>query len=355
MPTLLGPYTVLSQERGEVICAQVATGVQRQFHISRLYPYTGSKEEAWKLACRDTDQYGVRSILGYRGEPVSNRRYMTFLVEYADGDKSWVQYGPDIYLNETFQDYISRIPELRILRLSAVEAGRYVMKTRQMKITPEVAPERFLIDLRVLDFTWYSSLELPHSDTKLYLLETHFKQFSNKHHTRAEVYLPALDESMKNLDYYWFESNATRLHIPEDAVFVDEEFLVMHPQVLGEQGIERQRILERTYSPVYAGTPSNRRGIFKVPAEVLAKAKKKSIVVEPRSSPRLQQDDHVPDVHDGHEVDVNRRSQFDRRESSSSPSKYLVPAVTSRKFPTSIGEVPTYSRREGLRKRTVGK
>jgi hypothetical protein len=88
--------------------------------------------------------------------------------------------------------------------------------------------------------------------------------------------------------------------------------------------------------------------------EALAK-KKKSIVVDPRTSPRLQRDDHVPDVYDGHEVDINRRSRFVGRENTSDSPKYLVPAITSRKFPTSIGEIPTYARREGLRKRTGGK
>jgi hypothetical protein len=159
---------------------------------------------------------------------------------------------------------------------------------------------------------------------------------------------------MKNLDYYWFESNATRLHLPDEAIFVDEQFLLEYPQILGEQGIERRKVLERLYSPVIAGTGSNRRGVFKVPMEALAK-KKKSIVVDPRTSPRLQRDDHVPDVYDGHEVDINRRSRFVGRENTSDSPKYLVPAITSRKFPTSIGEIPTYARREGLRKRTGGK
>ena len=92
VPTLLGPYRVKSQERGEVFCHQAATGVSRQFHITRLYPFIGTDEEAFQLACRDSDQYGVKEIEGYRGDPVGARRYMTFLVVFADGDKSWIQY-----------------------------------------------------------------------------------------------------------------------------------------------------------------------------------------------------------------------------------------------------------------------
>jgi hypothetical protein len=101
------------------------------------------------------------------------------------------------------------------------------------------------------------------ADTKLYLLETTFTAHSDKRKTRAEVYFPALDEKLKDLDYFWFEANATRIFLPEDAVLVDEEFLVSYPQVLGSQNKERQRILERKYSPVIAGTPAHRRGIFR--------------------------------------------------------------------------------------------
>ena len=143
VPTLLGPYQVISQERGEILCRQVATGVQRQFHISRVYPFSGTKDEAFELACRDNDQYGVKEIIAYRGDPVSKRRFMTFLVIYVDGDRSWVQYGPDLVANTIFQEYITAIPELKILRFSALEAGNYIARSRRLAIPPEMAPKQF--------------------------------------------------------------------------------------------------------------------------------------------------------------------------------------------------------------------
>ena len=323
VPTLLGPYQVISQERGEILCRQVATGVQRQFHITRVYPFTGTKEEAFDLACRDNDQFGVKEIIAYRGDPVAKRKFMTFLVIYSDGDRSWVQYCSDLYANNIFQDYITAIPELKILRFSALEAGNYIARSRRLAIPESMAPKKFLIDLRVLDFTWYDSLKLPHSDTVLHLLETHFQKYTNKSRTRAEVYLPAFDEILQNVDHFWFEANATRTFLPDGAILVSEEFLVAYPQILGKQNVQRQRILEQIYSPVTAGSPANRRGIFR-PDSDSDKQKKKPVVVIPRSSPRVMLDDHLPNM---------------REKSSSSPSpsdpvkeKYLVPAVSSRRY-----------------------
>jgi hypothetical protein len=65
MPQLLGPYRVVSQINAEVTCRQVATGVIKIFHNSRLVLYTGPDDQtAFDLACRDDDQYRVKAILG---------------------------------------------------------------------------------------------------------------------------------------------------------------------------------------------------------------------------------------------------------------------------------------------------
>ena len=349
VPTLLGPYRVKSQERGEVFCHQVATGVARQFHITRLYPFTGSEEEAFELACRDSEQYMVRSILGYRGDPISARRYMTFLVEYADGDKSWVQYGPDIASNTMFQKYVDTIPELMLLKYTALEAGRYMSRAKKLSIPMTIAPRKFLMDLRALGFSWYDSLHLPQADTALYLVEVHFNEYLNKKRTRVAVDLPALGDRLDDLDYSWFELYATRLYLPDDAIFVDEAFLVQYPQILGAT-TERQKHLERLYSPVLAGTHANRRGIFRNGGEERP-ARENNVAETTRNSPRIQRDVHVPNVRDGNDVEDNRRGS---PRLATEQTKILVRPISSRRFPKDIPVVNTGAR-EGLRRRTVVK
>ena len=218
------------------------------------------------------------------------------------------------------------------------------MYTRKLAITSKMAPMKFLVDLRVLGFTWYDSLELPHADTALYLLEAQFIKHSNKAKTRAEIFFPALDEKLSNLDYSWFELNATRVLIPEDAILVDEQFLIEHPKVLGNSSA-RQKELERTYSPVLAGTPANRRGIFnKNQEETLVQSK--SNVVKPRDHRRIQVDDHVPTVRDGNEVDHNRRltSRSSTIPDSESSQQTLVAPLSSRRYQRDIPAVNTGSR-----------
>ena len=106
--------------------------------------------------------------------------------------------------------------------------------------------------------------------------------------------------------------------MPDAAILVSEEFLVEYPQVLGDKGIKRQRILEQLYSKVIAGSPANRRGIFR-PNNDSVSRKKKTVFIVQRSEQRAMLDDNLPIV----------RNQS----SSSSPSdKRLVPAVTSNRY-----------------------
>ena len=265
-PSLLGPYRVSKQDRGNVYCHQVATGVERVLHISRVVPYHGNDdEEAFQLACRDQDQHRVQSILGFRGDPVAGRRFMTFLVEFTDGDQCWIQYGPDLCANEQFKNYCASTPELRILLFPVVLANERIRASRKLAIPTSAAPGEFWLDLRALGFTWYDSLKLPDSDTHTYVVKAVFKEFLNSRHTLARVYLPAMDEYLDDLDNYWFTANAHRADCNSQDTVVDERFLLQFPHVLGKQRSDRLRILRRTYSPVLAGTPANRRGNFKAP------------------------------------------------------------------------------------------
>jgi hypothetical protein len=200
-----------------------------------------------------------------------------------------------------------------------------------------MAPSKFLMDIRALGFTWYDSLSLPNCDTALYLLEAKFVEYTNKQKTRAKINFPATNEELSNLDFTWFEMFATRIFLPESAVLVDEEFLVRFPQILGSSN-ERQKQLERLYSPVIAGSPANRRGLFRSDRE--QRNRKPSIIGDSRTTPRLQQDDHVPNVRDGNEVTDQRRI-LQRR---------LVQPVTSTKLETVISDIDT-GVRTGLRKR----
>ena len=259
-PQWLGPHRVISQFNDEVQCRQIAHGTIREFHVSRLIPYSGPDDEtAFQLACRDGDQYKLQGILAYRGDPLIGRKYCTFLVRFADQDTCWIQYGPDLCSTEAFETYCLSKPELRILLMPTLRAVEYLQEMRRQPIPRTSTPEVCYLDLRALGFTWYDSLSLPDSDTHLYLIGASFCKFTNKKETRAEIFIPLFNEYLRNLDKYWFETNAYRLQVPNDATLVDHVFVKRYPQLLESEIILQE---ELQLPSVTAGTPDNRQGRY---------------------------------------------------------------------------------------------
>ena len=251
MPQLLGPYRVVSQINAEVTCRQIATGVVKVFHNSRLVLYTGPDDQtAFDLACRDDDQYRVKAILGYRGDPTSGRRYCTFLLLYADDDQSWVQFGPDLSSTEVFETYCNSKPELRILLMPTIRAVAMLQQYRQTPIPASFIDAEFFLDLRALSFTWYDSLQLPDSDTTTYVILARMQKYTNKKHTRADVSLPLFKEILRNVDAYWFFAWGHRTTLV-GVTLVDDLFLQRYPQVL-DASADVALTHDDGYPPVFA-------------------------------------------------------------------------------------------------------
>ena len=67
----------------------------REYHVERLKPFFGSREDTVDLAERDTDQCDVDRIVTYRGDP-ETRTTMEFLVLFKSGDSVWLPYSQDM-------------------------------------------------------------------------------------------------------------------------------------------------------------------------------------------------------------------------------------------------------------------
>ena len=271
---LKGPFRVINSDRGNVECEHLAKAhlVNPIFHISRLTPYTGRNDNtALEMAMRDEEQFLTTAIKGYRGEPNTNRMYMTFLVQYNDGDLCWVQYNMDLKLNLTFIKYIESIPELVALTVSR---ETWIKKTKDMDKLPVVAPDEFYMDLRALGFTWYDSLQLKDSDTITYRI----KVVTEKGKPRlkyANIRIPDFNnETMQGLRSSWFFVYAKVVKYTEDFILVDKEFLRKNPSIMGNTSVPH--IDADTTEPAIAGTYAERKG-YKQRKKVVFKEDKTTI------------------------------------------------------------------------------
>jgi hypothetical protein len=83
-----GPYEVIRQVKDEVEVRHLALGSIQRLLVERLKIFVGSKEEAFKLAMEDADQYLVNRITAWNGNP-AKRTEMEFEVLFSDNDVVW--------------------------------------------------------------------------------------------------------------------------------------------------------------------------------------------------------------------------------------------------------------------------
>ena len=66
-PKLLGPYSVISQERNDIICTHCHLKTQHTFHYDRVSPFLGAPTDAAKLGLLDKEEYVISAVLQHRG------------------------------------------------------------------------------------------------------------------------------------------------------------------------------------------------------------------------------------------------------------------------------------------------
>ena len=126
-PKFSGPFLLLSQTGNDVTCKNLITESINIFHVSRLKLFVGTSKEAYSCALRDNNQYTIKSILAYRGNPLI-RTSMSFHVLFDDDSLIWKHWNNDIFTTIPYENYCRSLPQLHplltTLSMSAIEIKR---------------------------------------------------------------------------------------------------------------------------------------------------------------------------------------------------------------------------------------
>ena len=144
----LGPFQVIRQYVNDVRLRNLVTGVEKEVHVERLTPFTGTAEQALEMAMLDTDQHFVERLIGYRGNP-EVRQTVEFLVEFTDGTLVWKPYDADIAQTVQFENFCKAHPELETLLHSASRSAAF--RAAQRKVVTgatHVKGDVIFVDLR---------------------------------------------------------------------------------------------------------------------------------------------------------------------------------------------------------------
>ena len=167
-PDFMGPFEVVSQSKNDVQCRNLVYGNIRPFHVTRIKPFIGSREEAYELAKKDTDQFEVDSIQAYRGDP-DTRTTMEFLIRFMDGDQTWLPYSQDIFQMQQFETFCVETPGLYFLQYSFLVARSRIKDINLQPITMLGPGHSIYVDIRTFEELWYQTVGLPDIFTTRYV------------------------------------------------------------------------------------------------------------------------------------------------------------------------------------------
>lgn len=236
-PRFLGPYRVLSQSKNDVSCEHINLKHKKVFHVTRLKLFTGSEEEAQRIAMVDNDQHLISTIRGYRGDP-TKRTTVEMLVEFADGTLSWLPWSKDLFETVQYEEFCRRKAECSPLLLSAKASDAFLSALRKSRIDAVKPGQRVYVDLRACGHAWYDTRGLPDSAETVYLLPHTYGDFIGKQRKKIAITCEVFTTGAYEVDNSFVTLYASRsledwkrsenkLHV------IDQPFFDNHPELHG--------------------------------------------------------------------------------------------------------------------------
>ena len=229
-PDWCGPYEVIRHSKNDIECRHLVLHTAHKLHVTRVKPFFGSREDALRCAKLDQNQYFIRSINSYRGNP-HVRTSMYFHVTFEDGDAE-VPWSNDIGNTQQMEEFIHTRSELFPLRYSAAEAKRRIAGINRLAIISVSPNDTVYLSLRYfdgLDRVWYDSLRLPVGEE--HVVQVRIERFADRHHRRVLVYCATFNDRY-TLTHYDIVAHCT--HVPVDpsrTVVITEAMREKYPQV----------------------------------------------------------------------------------------------------------------------------
>jgi hypothetical protein len=231
-PPWLGPYEVTHQVKNDIECIHVNLRTVHTFHVSRVKPFFGTREDALKVAKLDKNQFFIVSFNYYSGNP--HKRYsLKFNVTFEDGTVD-IDFNRDLADSQQYADYAALTKSLLPLRFrTAKEAEHAMAQMNQLAITSFSPGDTLLLDLRYFDHVdlgWFDSLNLP-LKTSTYVFQATCLAWPSPRQNRLSISIQLLNHPCI-LKYTSVEMYAYRTEARADNVLlVDEAMIQAYPAI----------------------------------------------------------------------------------------------------------------------------
>ena len=188
---------MLSQEKNDVTCKHLVLMSEHVFHVVRLKPFFGTKQDAYDIAKLDRNQFFIYSIDFFTGNPHKRNSMMFGVMFEYETEIITVPYSSDIADTSQFHDYIHEHRYLFPLRFNAKEAVKQVASMKKHAIAGAHVGEDGYLSLRYfdgVDRAWYDTLHLP-DKAKDYVVPIHYVSWRDNRLLTVNVYCALFDST----------------------------------------------------------------------------------------------------------------------------------------------------------------
>ena len=228
---LSGPYKVVSQEKNDVQVRSLVYDNILTFNLDHLKVFIGTEAEAKSMALLDKNQYLIKEVQAYRGDP-ANRSSCTFLVWFEDNDLVWLPYSLDISNTSQFEAFCSTRPELYTLLYSYVEAQKMIAAINRSPITEVQPGDTVFVDLQFYGAGWYNSLDLPNSDIIRYVVSFTYVRWYHKTSQTKIVAQCAIFKEEWPVNHHFVRAYGSAKLPPDNSQLVDSDLVHQFPHIL---------------------------------------------------------------------------------------------------------------------------
>jgi hypothetical protein len=248
-----GPYEVTGQEKNDVRCRHVCTGVSEVLPVDRLSLFTGTVEQARRLALEDKDQDVIDYIDAYRGDP-EQRTTMEFHLKFLSEDEPrWYTWSKDLAESVPYEQYCQRgDPALSQLLLGTEQLREEANSMNALPID-EVQPGEFVyVSLRYLDWAnrghfYDRSCTLPNKWFTDHVLKMKYTKWDRANHTRVEASIPVISATYSWNHWFVHLYGQRRTLLPTMREIVLQDF-IHHPDLLELVPAHAKRAVDKRLS-----------------------------------------------------------------------------------------------------------
>jgi hypothetical protein len=224
----LGSFKLLQQVKNDVECRNLIHHNIQIFHVTRLKLFSGTYEDAFKLAQIDNNQSVMRKFLAYKGNP-KKRSEMDFEVLFEDGEILWLPYSQDIFKTIVYEQFCEQTPGLRNLLYLANTVPQIISERNATPIVEVQPGDIVFVDIRIYGEDWYLQIGLPDHFHKLYVVEWHYFAWVNKSRLKIKTRCPIMGTNYvmdHNLVILW---GRTKVFNENSMVLISEEYMEKYP------------------------------------------------------------------------------------------------------------------------------